>query len=299
MMMNLETFTDLLPKKPYCSDDLQAGLKIFSSKIAVSKKYLQLNHPDYIRFFIFDVDRQSARIDWQDKNVVAPTWICVNPQNGHAHLVYELEKPVYLADLSKYKRLKYAVAVEEGLRSILESDRGYSGLISKNPFHKDWLTIQTGKKYSLDELAVVNLHLYSKKHRKPGDISGLGRNCSLFEELRHWAYREIYKNSSNWNQAVLNQAREINQLFNPPLPESEIRGVSKSVASWTSLYFGRNDGGKTQWHKSQQKKSVKVKIKKTKELREKAKELREQGRSFWQIGCELNIPESTVRNWLK
>jgi hypothetical protein len=59
----------------------------------------------------------------------------MNPENGHAHLLYALKTAIRTAPDGKMKPLKYAAAVERALRKKLDADTGYSGLICKNPNH--------------------------------------------------------------------------------------------------------------------------------------------------------------------
>jgi hypothetical protein len=301
-MMNLETFTDYLPTKPYCTDDMSIGLKIYSTKFAIAKKYLQVNHPNSVKFLIFDCDHEAGFIA-DHGSLPRPTWKCGNLENGRAHLVYALKTPVHKNAFSNYKPLKFLASIQDEMTQILSADQRYVGLITKNPLNPHWRVEFSGIEYDLNELAefLPGLLKYKKKAKRTiSEQAGLGRNCSLFDDLRIWSYSAIERNHGEiWYDAVLHQARSINSLFLDPLLESEIRGITKSVANWTAKYVGQNDGGKTQWHRNQQRKSAKVRFKKSDELRAKAKELREQGKSFWQIGCELNIPESTARNWFK
>ncbi|MDE8349666.1 MAG: replication initiation protein [Acidocella sp.] len=300
--MNLENFSNYLPIKPYCADDISNGLKIYSKKFAIKKKYLQLNHPNSIKFLIFDCDHEAGYIAEQG-SLPRPTWKCGNLDNGKAHLVYALKTPIHKNAFSNYKPLKFLSAIQDEMTSILSADQQYVGLITKNPLNLNWRVEFSGIEYELIELAefLPGLLKHKKKAKKKiSEQSGLGRNCSLFDELRLWSYTAVEKNRGKiWYEAVLYQARSINSFFLDPLSESEIRGIAKSVANWTARYFGQNDGGKTQWHRSQQRKSVKLRISKSSDLRLKAKELWEQGRKKWEISCLLDIPQSTIHDWLK
>nr|WP_280117716.1 primase C-terminal domain-containing protein [Pseudoalteromonas xiamenensis] len=70
---------------------------------------------------------------------------------------------------------------------------------------------------------------------------GLGRNCNLFEDLRKWAYHSIrqgWPDYERWFEAVLTRANGYNiQKFEHPIPESEIRHTSKSVAQFVFKHF--------------------------------------------------------------
>nr|WP_306309121.1 MULTISPECIES: primase C-terminal domain-containing protein [unclassified Vibrio] len=64
------------------------------------------------------------------------------------------------------------------------------------------------------------------------DISGFGRNCELFDNLRHWAYRNIHKHSvQSFPEAVSAKAEQLN-VFAPPLPFGEVKSIAKSVTKY-------------------------------------------------------------------
>ncbi|MGZ8096526.1 MAG: hypothetical protein ACXWUD_09830 [Methylosarcina sp.] len=65
---------------------------------------------------------------------------------------------------------------------------------------------------------------------------GIGRNISLFDELREWAYVAIrdywFPGGFNiWQSEVIDKADGLNQFFAVPLPYSEIESTAKSVAN--------------------------------------------------------------------
>ncbi len=66
------------------------------------------------------------------------------------------------------------------------------------------------------------------------EVSGLGRNCAMFDMVRFWAYQAVrqYLNSGfdNWHRAVLEQAMSANGAFLEPLPYSEVKATAKSTS---------------------------------------------------------------------
>ena len=68
----------------------------YKKSTAVEKPILQINGPRKITYLCFDIDRAYGGIAWQDANLPVPNMIVINPENLHAHLVYELAKPVWL-----------------------------------------------------------------------------------------------------------------------------------------------------------------------------------------------------------
>ena len=161
-----------LPYRPYCSDDLADGLRIRPLQTAKNRRYLQINPPTQQHYLVFDVDRQGAAFAWEDCNVAPPNYAAINPENGHAHLVYKLAEPVATSEHGRLAPLRYLAAIERGYRIELGADAGYSGLVTRNPYktrtlciHKheydlfelsDWLKRDLGE-YAEQETAVVGL----------------------------------------------------------------------------------------------------------------------------------------------
>lgn len=188
----------------------------------------------------FDVDRPGAAIDWSDRNAPAPTLTITNPENGHAHLLYALETSIRTAPDGKMKPLRYAAAVENALRKKLDADAGYSRLICKNPNHAHWkIAVWQPELYTLDWLA-DSLDLSAANDKEIVADYGLGRNCTLFDKTRKWAYRAIrqgWPEYDQWLKACYERACAYNLQFSAPLDENEVHGISKSIAKWTSIKF--------------------------------------------------------------
>jgi len=232
----IELFNDRLPHKPYFSDDLHFGVRIAGKERAILAKYIQFNQPHALFWLGFDVDRIGAAIDWSDRNAPAPTLTITNPENGHAHLLYALETSIRTAPDGKMKPLRYAAAVENALRKKLGADTGYSGLICKNPNHSHWkIAVWQPELYTLDWLA-DSLDLSAANDKEIVADYGLGRNCSLFDKTRKWAYRAIrqgWPEYERWIQACYERACAYNLQFLDPLLDSEVMGIAKSIGKWT------------------------------------------------------------------
>lgn len=236
----LKLFNDRLPLKPYFTDELQYGLRIAGKERALLARYIQFNQPHAQYWLCFDVDRPGAAIDWSDRNAPAPTLTIMNKANGHAHLLYALKTAVRTAPDGKIKPLKYAAAVESALREKLDADVGYSGLICKNPNHANWqIAVWQPELYTLDWLA-DSLDLKSANDKTIIPDYGLGRNCTLFDKTRKWAYRAIrqgWPDYEPWLKACYERASAYNLQFTSPLEENELIGIARSIAKWTSSYF--------------------------------------------------------------
>jgi hypothetical protein len=237
----LELFNDRLPHKPYFSDDLHFGVRIAGKERAILAKYIQFNQPHAMFWLGFDVARTGATIDWSDRNAPAPTLTITNPDNGHANLLYALKTSIRTAPPDgKMKPLRYAAAVENALRKKLEADTVCSGLICKNPNHSYWkIAVWQPKRYTLDWLA--DSHDLNAANGKEivADCS-LGRNCTLFDKTRKWAYRAIrqgWPEYDQWQQACYERASAYNLQFEAPLEDGEVMGVAKSIAKLTASNF--------------------------------------------------------------
>ncbi|MGU5699909.1 replication initiation protein, partial [Aeromonas allosaccharophila] len=184
-------FVERLPRRPYCTDDPALGLLIRPQATALAYRHIQHNPPPHVACLVFDVDTSDGYEAWKDAGLPAPHWISVNRTNGHAHIGYMLATPVARTSAARQKPLRYLAAIEHVLAKRLGADMGYSGLITKNPTHSDWLTVwHQIEPYSLDYLAEfcpdADLAAYSRRSRK--EVGGLGRNVTVFDNVREWAY---------------------------------------------------------------------------------------------------------------
>jgi hypothetical protein len=237
----LEQLTDKFPAKPYCTDHLYAGLQVRPKRIALRKRYIQANHPSYTNFFVFDLDYPTAYVDffYDMVGVPTPNLIVENPDNGHAHYIYQLATPIYNTDCSRPKPIAFGNAVYTALREVLEADVNYSGLITKNALHEDWRThVLREQPYTLKQLS-ERLDLTTRKINKPiapDEAVGLGRNCCVFHTVRQWAYVEIRKyrgkNYSQWLQGVIDHCMKLNAEFTLPMSYNEVKGIAKSISRY-------------------------------------------------------------------
>jgi len=123
----------------------------------------------------------------------------------------------------------------------LGADPNYAGLMTKNPLNPAWRVLSHSTAvYDLHELAEY-VDLKTPRPAKH-EINGVGRNCALFDTLRHRAYREVlgFREGGcfdTWNRYILETARRLNN-FNNPLQDSEVKAIAKSVSKWCWRNFG-------------------------------------------------------------
>lgn len=310
----LNTFNDRLPRKPYCSDDLQYGLRILPKAQALVKRYIQPNPPHSSFSMVFDVDRAGSAIDWTDRSCPTPNLTIMNLSNAHSHLVYHLETGVCTAPDARAAPLRYAAAIERALCMKLDADAGYAGLVCKNPNHAEWRVTQWQPKlYTLDWLADY-LDLRTANGLVIDAGYGLGRNCTIFEKTRQWAYRAIrrgWPDLPQWSAACFERATAYNLQFSNPLIDNEVKAIAKSIARWThkrftekafAQYVAQTHTSEIQSVRGAKGGIVGGKISKgggrptvgTYEIINEIHELKVQGHSHRMIARKLNISPSTV-----
>ena len=239
--IGLDRFINTIPKKPYASDDLMYGVKIYSKDAALRKVYLQPNHPYYLHNIVFDLDYSASLVEilYSKTGIPLPNLIVENKENGRSHAIYYLKTPVFKTDASRQKPIIYLNAIQRTLQHVLDADVNYTGLICKNPLNDRWRTNTLRQTpYTLDDLA-NKLEIDWKQISKPikqNEAVGLGRNCYLFHTARLWAYVAIRKHRgatySIWLQSVLDHCLKLNESITDPLGYNEVRGIAKSISRY-------------------------------------------------------------------
>ena len=318
-----------LPNRPYCSDDLSSGLKIRSLLDAITRPYLQINPPHLRVWMIFDIDRAGGVLAYDDAGLPFPTWGAVNSENGHAHLVYGLSAPV-LVDSPDMRQapMRYLCAIEAAYSELLQADMGFSGLITKNPANSKWGVFRHPSHvpfYDLHELEELlpygfNLRKFAPKRKRAEEV-GLGRNVTLFNVLRHWAYKAVreyrgaQRNYVLWSAEAYGKALEYNGDFNYPLHERECYHIAKSVSKWTwrkdadalATFTARqaHKGAKGGLANSSEMQALKGKASAlarwgdNEDKQGSARIMAARGMTQRAIAQELGVSDRTIRNWLK
>ncbi|PLL77137.1 replicase, partial [Klebsiella pneumoniae] len=95
--------------------------------------------------------------------------------------------------------------------------------------------------YTLDWLA-DSLDLNAANDKEIVAEYGLGRNCTLFDKTRKWAYRAIrqgWPEYEQWLKACYQRTSMYNLKFISPLDENEVNGIAKSIAKWNHSNFSK------------------------------------------------------------
>ena len=286
-------------------DDKPSYMLIRSKAIAIKKPYIQVNPPLTTIYFVFDDDKGDAALSWFDADLPTPLWTTQNPENGHCHHCYKLQIPISTSEMASVKAIKYAQAVYYAYALKLGADLAYSQLITKNPVHPQWrTTFWTDRAYTLEYLAdFVDL---PKRIPKKLEQTGLGRNVTLFEKGRHWAYSAVrdylhHHSSSVWEQKVLSHLENLNEGFEPPLPYVEVKATAKSIARWVWKRFSYGDFSEIQAKRGAKggKKGGAVRSAQYQPKRIEAAQLKTEGMNNTQIAKQLGVSRMTVIRWFE
>lgn len=243
-----------LPLWPLASDDLMEGIYRQSRTSALGRRYIEANPRALSNLLVVDIDHTDAALralSAQGSHPM-PNAVVSSRSNGHAHAVWALAEPVTRTEYARRKPLAYAAAVTEGLRRAVDGDKGYSGLMTKNPVHEVWDTEWIHSQlrslpHLADELGarMPPANWRQQKARRANPV-GLGRNCTLFESARVWAYQEArrirlrheYPTAEDADlllARLVEIAEEINADFSERLPASEVRASVNSIHKWITV----------------------------------------------------------------
>jgi hypothetical protein len=232
----LSLFEENLPSKPYCADE-KGFLQIRPKTTAILRKHIQHNEPTKIRWLVYDCDYAGALEHVSNSILPPPNLAAINPKNGNSHLFYCLQAPVCISENGRAKPQDFMRKISFVLGDLLKADQGYSNFISKNPLHDHWQVLKLEEKpYQLNDF--LDWFDIPQKLPKTYKLIGVGRNVTIFENGRRWAYRQVlsYRLAGSreaFSEAVLAHCDELNQTFPTPLNRSEIKSISKSISNWT------------------------------------------------------------------
>ena len=230
----IATFFDDLPSNPYCADE-KGTCYPRHKKSAINRAYIQPNHPQLVKWLVFDIDTPNALFAYYDNNLPRPQLIGLNRDNGHAHYLFKLTTPVALYGKAHAKPIEYMRAVYRALATALGADPSYGGNLIKSPFSQchDWYVTGAEPSYSLDDLAsYLDLARATTQHTADND-DHFGRNCSVFHQSRIQAYRiaDQYDHAQLLKQ-VLAIVNEINARFDNPMLANECYHIAKSITRY-------------------------------------------------------------------
>jgi len=301
----LQLYLDSVPSKPYCSDDKTARY-IKPKEIALKFPYIQHNPPFSISTLVIDHDDSESHYLWDDYRAPPPNFAVMSRKKGFSHLNYMIRNKVYKNRNDTIKSFRLLCAIEKALIKKLKADPQYTNLMSKNPIHDEWVRYDFNIwQYDLyDFFDYLELPKFAIEENTLFEF-GLGRNCTVFDELRHIAYSKIKEFSFEIDQDLfINHLFDIaynrlNLLFPIPLSEKEVFGIAKSVGRWTHSHFDKTVFKAIQ--SARGKKSGIKRLEKASTLYKEIKEikLKNPHLSNRNIAEILKVNEKTVRNAFK
>ncbi len=296
-----EILINYFPLRPWCADS--SGFVDNRPRrldVALRKKYIQYNPPNFMSFIVVDIDRRVNHDEWSNVGLPQPTWAAINPVNGHAHFAWVVESPVW-AGGGNQKPASYFKAIQEAFTATLGGDEGFVHTLTKNPINEAWNTYSPSgySKYNLKYLAKFVDLKKNKPKNEQLKVESIGRNCMLFDEVRVWSYLQVkkYDDSLSFGSQVQAHIESLNKRLQNPMSNNEIFSIGRSITRWT---WGRRNCFQDPSERARdcQKKSAEVRRTNSQEKRAKANILRKNGCTHKNIALELKISTKTVQRWL-
>lgn len=224
---------------PYAADDYEWGVKRTTRDRALKRKHIQCNPSAMQSMIVVDVDDEDGMSLCLWNVPCRPNLIIENPDNGHVHAVWFLKDPVCTSSAGHAAPKLYLRAVTRGLRKLVHGDPNYVSLIMKNPLHEAWdVMVVDDKQWTLDELSMHLRAADCMPEDEPKIAPAaelLGRNSTLFDSVRKWAYRAVRKylgSYDSFHRAVTGRLSSLNEQFIHKLSFREIKGLARSITKW-------------------------------------------------------------------
>ena len=240
---------------PFCANEDSHIVGRFDPEYAwATFPKLELHPPHVYASIILDCDSTEGLDDapgkpwWGGNPTPVPSWIVVNTRPGTPerrpgglHCVYALEVPVARHNAAHTLPLAFLAHVADRLSYHLGADPGYQGLITRNPLRPGegcfthWSRMF---RYTLGELD----KLLPKGKPPSRRLTGIGRNCDLFESMISEVFRPRWAGklgAQGWSKAWLDHVRGQNAVMFAPyvLPDSECRSIAKSCFRYWTLNY--------------------------------------------------------------
>jgi len=243
----------LLPRRPHATNHLAEGQYRHNRDEALAMRYIEHSPHALLGSLVVDCDHADAAMRAFEKpsDHPPPNWVAQSP-SGRAHLGWWLAAPVCRTDSARLQPLRFAQRIEAGLRTSVGGDFAYGGQLTKNPIHASWETLYgPALPYELRDLATI--HTPRQMPRLPERAAGLGRNVTMFDTARGWAYPQWWHHrhdtASAWEQLVLQRCHAINTEFGSQLPFIEVRATAQSISRWIWRNFTEEDYRARQTHR--------------------------------------------------
>ena len=156
-----------------------------------------------------------------------PNVYATRKASGHVQVFYLLDRPVHRGEHARVGPLTYLARVSEFYRATLGADYGYTGVLSSNPTHAEYIaSYPMVEPYALVDLASV----IPRGWRVPRPATTAeGRNVELFRAL----CRRGLQDTDRQLEAF---AHTYNGQLTPALDTGELRGILKSVLRYRARW---------------------------------------------------------------
>lgn len=311
-----------LPRTMLVTNNLNLGLHLEAKTTGVRNRYIQINHQNLTKMMVFDVDNPITLYDWKYLDIPTPNIIIINPRNKHFHMVYLLSDQNFICR-SENARLKDILIYQSIYRELckrLQADSRYVQKIMKNPFHNYWntkvihedtYTFEDFAKY-IDLKSIANFESSPIRSDESLTRESEGRNCTVFERTRFYAYSCLKnfnfgastEDSMNFYDAVFDYAKNLNNEFEIPLNDREIKSTVKSIVNWTLIHFGnaseKQDFEKKDiWGKKSRENSLRKRATRKQQNIKEAGKLKSEGKTIKEICSKLNRSQRMIEYYLK
>ena len=197
---------------------------------------------------VFDCDGAAGTerlIDaLEHDDIPHPNWIVTRAGAGGSHAVYTLESPVLRNAEARPKPLRLLGAVSEHIAEVIESDRGYTGVLTHNPVARPTAALTTTwrrkEAHRLRDMARI-IPMGWTPPAQPR--TAVGRNVAVFDACMRWAGRR-----TNIPYDVLPAAILANDRLDRPLPAGEIGHIAKSVERYRRQWIAQGRFGTGRWN---------------------------------------------------
>jgi hypothetical protein len=223
--------------------------------------HMQIQPSEMRASLVVDLDATDSMTRLLEMDYPDPNLLMVNPENGHAHAIWQLKGPVSFAGDTRHRPQRAFLDLQRQITVMQGGDRAYGAYMVKTPGHRRWETLETkAPLYGMAELfEAIPLGVYqqaqAQKTQRP--VVGEGRHNTLWEIGRRWAYGAVKKHkhgtAQGWEAVVLAEFQMLNS-FALPLTAGEVRSLARNVARWTwerreTLNAGENRAAIRSWER--------------------------------------------------
>jgi len=227
--------------KHYIQDNLHSHIQVLPEKSKPSFWVEKEQVYDFERVKLHLNDRHFMMTDYDlclpnahNLYDLEPNFVIYNPIKMNHQAFWMLSVPVHCQNVNS-RAYRYLRAIESGYDLKYGCDQDFQRHIHRNPLYfksdVDW---RHGRSHTLKELSeVIDLNSVITEREISDREEAEGRNKTLFDEVRRWAYKQIKTLSKHDYEAftaqLITRANRLN-TFNVPLPASEIKTISRSIS---------------------------------------------------------------------